>query len=207
VFENLGVTLGTADEKGYRELKREPAVKTVGEAPQVSQIKPVSRLASAATKGATFGITRLKVDKLWKKGIIGAGVLVGHLDTRVDGKPPGIQGRCDRVGHYRESVRMPGRDGVVGGREARSDAIIGPYPLRARANGIQSTAVGTRSINLLLVRHAGALFPAAASVPWAGHLRWPGSVSLEGNHPKWPPQASPSARRSEVAPSSCLGRH
>jgi subtilisin len=92
VYDNLGVILGTVDEKGYQELKKEPAVKTVSEAPQISLIKPVSGKVAAATKGATFGITRLKVDKLWEKGITGAGVLVGHLDTGVDGKHPAFKG-------------------------------------------------------------------------------------------------------------------
>ena len=92
VYQNLGVILGTVDEKGYQKLKKEPAVRTVGEAPQISLIKPVSRTVAAATKGATFGIMRLKADKLWEKGITGAGVLVGHLDTGVDGKHPAFKG-------------------------------------------------------------------------------------------------------------------
>jgi subtilisin len=92
VYKNLGLILGTVDEKGYQALKKESAVKAVNEAPQISLIKPVAATVATATKGPTFGIKRLGADKLWAQGIDGNGVLVGHLDTGVDGKHPAFKG-------------------------------------------------------------------------------------------------------------------
>jgi subtilisin len=92
VYRNLGVILGTVDEKGYEGLRKEPAVKAVNEAPQISLIKPVAATLATAVKGPTWGIKRLKVDKLWAQGLTGTGVLVGHLDTGVDGKHPAFKG-------------------------------------------------------------------------------------------------------------------
>lgn len=91
VYRNLGVILGTVDEKGYQGLKKDPSVKAVNEAPQISLIKPVAANVATAVKGPTFGIKRLSVEKLWAQGITGAGVLVGHLDTGVDGKHPAFK--------------------------------------------------------------------------------------------------------------------
>jgi subtilisin len=93
IYRNLGVVLGTVDDKGYQGLKKESAVRTVDEAPQLSLIKPVTVAeAATATKGPTWGIKRLNVNKLWAQGITGTGVLVGHLDTGVDGKHPAFAG-------------------------------------------------------------------------------------------------------------------
>lgn len=92
VYKNLGLILGTVDEKGYEGLKKDPSVKAVNEAPQISLIKPVAATVATAVKGPTWGIKRLNVEKLWAQGITGAGVLVGHLDTGVDGKHPAFKG-------------------------------------------------------------------------------------------------------------------
>ncbi len=92
VYKNLGVILGTVDQKGYRGLKKDPSVKAVNEAPQISLIKPVAATLATAAKGPTWGIKRLKVEKLWAQGLTGTGVLVGHLDTGVDAKHPAFKG-------------------------------------------------------------------------------------------------------------------
>jgi subtilisin len=92
IYRNLGLMLGTVDKKGYQGLKKEPSVKAVNEAPQMSLIKPVAATVATAVKGPTWGIKRLQVDKLWAQGFIGTGVLIGHLDTGVDGKHPAFKG-------------------------------------------------------------------------------------------------------------------
>jgi subtilisin family serine protease len=92
VYKNLGLVLGTVDEAGYKALKQHSAVKAVTEAPELSLIRPVAAAEETGpTKGPTWGITRLKVDKLWEKGLTGQGVLIGHLDTGVDGKHPALK--------------------------------------------------------------------------------------------------------------------
>ena len=90
VFHNLGIVYGTVDQKGYDGLKADKTrVLKVLSAPEISLIRPVSSQASAAaTPGRTWGITRLNAPALWDRGFTGSGILVGHLDTGVDGKHP-----------------------------------------------------------------------------------------------------------------------
>jgi subtilisin family serine protease len=92
IYRNLGLILGSVDDTGYANLRKSASVKAVNQAPILSLIKPVAADASSATKGVTWGIKRMRVDKLWSQGITGSGVLVGHLDTGVDGKHPAFKG-------------------------------------------------------------------------------------------------------------------
>src|SRR5262249_40588170 len=49
------------------------------------------KVASArASETPTWGISRLNVPALWANGIDGKGVVVGHLDTGVDGSHPAL---------------------------------------------------------------------------------------------------------------------
>src|SRR5688572_13663575 len=41
----------------------------------------------------TWGLRSLGVDALWRKGLTGAGVRVGHLDTGVAAQHPALAGR------------------------------------------------------------------------------------------------------------------
>lgn len=91
VYNNLGLVLGTIDKEGLAGLKSDPEVDTINEAPHVSLIRPVSAEPAAAATGPTWGIKRLKVDQVWARGFTGKGVLVGHLDTGVDGKHPALK--------------------------------------------------------------------------------------------------------------------
>jgi subtilisin len=100
VYKNLGLVLGTVDEKGYKALQRHPAVKAVKEAPELSLIRPVAAAEVGPAKGLTWGITRLKVDKLWAKGLTGDGVLVGHLDTGVDGKHAALKSAIAKFAEF-----------------------------------------------------------------------------------------------------------
>jgi subtilisin len=109
VYGNLGLVLGTVDEAGYKALREHPAVRAVTEAPELSLIRPTEAVAAAATKGPSWGIARLKVDKLWAKGLTGEGVLVGHLDTGVDGKHPALRGAVAKFAEFDElGERVPG---------------------------------------------------------------------------------------------------
>jgi subtilisin len=85
VYPHLGLILGSVDEKGYAELRKSKQVKSVKPAPQMSLIKPVAAETTGAQAGVTWGIRKMRVDKLWEKGLTGKGVLIGHLDTGIDG--------------------------------------------------------------------------------------------------------------------------
>src|SRR5690349_17762841 len=45
------------------------------------------------TARLTWGLRSLGIDALWRRGLTGAGVRVGHLDTGVDGNHPALAGR------------------------------------------------------------------------------------------------------------------
>ncbi len=94
LYPNLGIMLGTIDKEGLAALRNDDAVAKVLLAPEFSLIRPVGRVAMAAPKKktVTWGLKRLGVPQLWAQGLTGKGVLVGHLDTGVDGKHPALKG-------------------------------------------------------------------------------------------------------------------
>jgi subtilisin family serine protease len=90
-YPNLGVMLGTATREGIAALRADARVDHVAGAPPVSLIRP-SRKAAVQFKGSqTWGLRAMRVERLWKKGLSGKGILVGHLDTGVDGKHPALK--------------------------------------------------------------------------------------------------------------------
>ncbi len=94
LYPNLGIMLGTVDTAGLAALHNDPAVAKVLPAPEFSLIRPVDRVITAAPKKKTiaWGLKRLGIPQLWAQGLTGKGVLVGHLDTGVDGKHPALKG-------------------------------------------------------------------------------------------------------------------
>jgi subtilisin family serine protease len=92
VFENLGIVLGTVDRQGLRALQAEASVYSVTAAPPISLIRPVAARPSRLSRGCTWGLQRLGVPQLRRQGLTGKGVLVGHLDTGVDGGHPALRG-------------------------------------------------------------------------------------------------------------------
>jgi subtilisin family serine protease len=90
-FRNLGVALGTVGREGLAALKSDRRVAKVLGAPAWSLIRPRRVAAAALTTTVTWGIERLGVPKLWAEGLTGKGVLVGHLDTGVDGRHPAVR--------------------------------------------------------------------------------------------------------------------
>lgn len=86
IYEHLGVMLGTVDAESLAALKKDPAVRRVARAPQISLIRPVAARAAKLTASLTWGIRKLKAHRLWEGGHKGGGVKIGHLDTGVDGK-------------------------------------------------------------------------------------------------------------------------
>jgi subtilisin family serine protease len=93
VYEHLGIVLGTVDKKGLAGLRADAKhVKDIRTVPAFSLIRPRIRLAAARPKTLiTWGIGALQADQAWKQGFTGKGVLVGHLDTGVDGTHPALK--------------------------------------------------------------------------------------------------------------------
>lgn len=88
-FPKLGLAYGKVTRDGLASLRADQAVGSILSAPEISPIRPIKRIAAAAIqKGPTWGIRALHVPELWAQGLTGKGVLVGHLDTGIDGNHP-----------------------------------------------------------------------------------------------------------------------
>ena len=87
-YPNLGILLGNVDHEGLVALNKDVCVMKVEAVPQLMPIYPIRALQAPVASRAklTWGLRRLRVDKLWKEGLSGKGVLVGHLDTGIDGR-------------------------------------------------------------------------------------------------------------------------
>jgi subtilisin len=93
IYPHLGLALGFVDADGVGALARDPLVESVHAAAlEVSLIRPVKAKPARLTAAPSWGIERLNVPKLWACGIVGMGVVVGHLDTGVDGSHPVLNG-------------------------------------------------------------------------------------------------------------------
>jgi subtilisin len=98
-YPNLGVAYGTVTRETAAALRKEDAVGTVKGAPPLGLIRPQRAERATLGTGATWGIEALKVPALWDRGLTGEGVVVGHLDTGVDGTHPALR---DAVGRFAE---------------------------------------------------------------------------------------------------------
>ncbi len=99
VYPNLGVALGTVDKTGLKGLRADERVAEVAGALPITLIRPVAVRAVKPTRSVTWGLLRLGVPELWDQGFKGSGVLVGHLDTGIDGKHPALK---PAIGHFAE---------------------------------------------------------------------------------------------------------
>jgi subtilisin len=92
VFPNLGLALGYVDRNGATALSDNPAVARMLRAETPSLVRPVQVQQVAATAGISWGIAQMGVPELWAQNFRGRGVLVGHIDTGIDGSHPALQG-------------------------------------------------------------------------------------------------------------------
>jgi subtilisin len=92
VYQNLGLAVGFVNANGLAGLEADPQVEKVVKAPELSLIRPVEARDAKLAAGTSWGIQRLKADRLWAAGFTGKGVLVGHLDTGVDATHPALSG-------------------------------------------------------------------------------------------------------------------
>lgn len=90
IYPNLGIMFGVVDRTGLNALVKSNDVSQVIAPPVLSLIRPTAVTAALAEKDFTWGIKHIKADKLHAQGITGQGVIVGHLDTGIDGTHPAL---------------------------------------------------------------------------------------------------------------------
>jgi subtilisin len=137
-FPNLGITLGFADQSTIEKLRKNPGVSAVHTAPRLGQIKPVRIAAADLTTKLTWGLSMLGVATLWKQGLTGKGVTVGHLDTGVEAKHPALKGRIAEFAEWDFLGRK------LNNATPRDSATHGTHT----AATICGTAVGGRSVGV-----------------------------------------------------------
>jgi subtilisin family serine protease len=93
-FRRLGVYWGFLDADGLASLKACERVESIHEATQLSLIVPKEIQAATASEDPLWNLADFK--PLWDQGLEGANVLVGHLDTGVDGGHPAFHGKTIR---------------------------------------------------------------------------------------------------------------
>ncbi len=91
-YPNLGIALGTVDRAGLSALRADQTnVEQVVGCPQLKFIRPREVAPAKMSAGVTWGIEALGVKDLWAQGLTGKDVLVGHLDTGIDGDHPTLR--------------------------------------------------------------------------------------------------------------------
>lgn len=142
VYPHLGLALGFVDSSGLKAVESHTNVKDVVKAPELSLIRPVAARPAKLTAAASWGIGRLRADRLWDAGYTGKGVIVGHLDTGVDASHPALKGaiakfaefdmRGDRVPHAKpwdSDVHGTHTAGTIAGRAGKK----GPFGVAPEA--------------------------------------------------------------------------
>jgi subtilisin family serine protease len=99
-FPNLGIMLGRVNRDGLEGLNADPRVEKVTGTPEFTLIRPVRVAASTSTGQHTWGIRAMRVPTLWAEGLTGENVLVGHLDTGVDGDHAVFDGAIEAFAEF-----------------------------------------------------------------------------------------------------------
>jgi subtilisin family serine protease len=139
-YPNLGVAYGVVDRDGLDAIRHRPdKVAAVVGAPHLSLIRPRRGVSARLTRTLTWGLQDLKVEQLWKQGLSGEGILIGHLDTGVDGRHPALNGaieafaELDDFGQLRSPAPSPYDTDDHGTHTAAT--IVG-RPVRKRHVGV-----------------------------------------------------------------------
>jgi subtilisin len=164
-YRHLGLALGYVDRQGAASLAADQRVEAVVPAPVLSLIKPVAAEPAKPAPGATWGLVRLRIPELWAAGFKGEGVLVGHLDTGVDGAHPALKGA---IGAYAEfdlaGDQVPGAKPRDGGEHGTHTA--GTIAARATAKGTFGMAPAAKLASAMVIEGGQVTDRILAGMDW-----------------------------------------
>ena len=141
VYPHLGLALGYVNRKGAEGLRKDNRVAHIAAAPELSLIRPARSRSARLLAKPTWGIVRLQIPALWSAGIRGKGVVVGHLDTGVDGRHPALAKAVSKFAEFDlAGDEVPGAKphdsgehgthtaGTIAGRPGAKGAAFGVAP-------------------------------------------------------------------------------
>jgi subtilisin len=92
ILPNLGIAYGNVDRAGWKRLRSGlPDVNSVSGAPPLRPIRSHNSVKAKLTGPIAWGVQKLGVPELWRQGLTGKGIRVGHMDTGVDGTHPALK--------------------------------------------------------------------------------------------------------------------
>ncbi len=166
-YPNLGVALGTVTREGLAALQADNQVADVVGTPQIGLIRPTEIRASALRSTRTWGLLALGAPDLWAHGLRGNGVVVGHLDTGVDGTHPGLR---TAIGHFAE-FDFFGRQVVpdrqphdTGDHGTHTAGTIAGRPINGRSFGV---APGATLASAVVIEGGQVVARIVAGMDWA----------------------------------------
>jgi len=165
VYPNLGLALGNVEAGQAAALANDERVDRVEKAPELSLIRPVATRPAKRAVAPTWGITRIKADRLWTAGFTGKDVVVGHLDTGVDGSHPALQGAISAFAEF----DMAG-DQVTGAKAHDSDVhgthTAGTIAGRSGAKGPFGVAPGAKLASAMVIEGGQVIDRILAGMDW-----------------------------------------
>jgi subtilisin len=170
VYPALGVLLGTVQRDGLDELRKDARIQAVHSAPPLSLVRPVHTKKAAKPAKVTWGLDRLGVPALWKRGFTGKGVLVGHLDTGVDGAHPALKGAIKHFAEFDlQGDPVPGAKPHDSGEHGTHTA--GTIAARAVGKTAFGVAPGAQLASAMVIEGGDVVARLLAGMNWAVSLK------------------------------------
>lgn len=172
-FPNLGIMLGRVDREGLAALSADPRVDKVTPTPDFTLIRPVRAAATTPTGLQTWGIRAMRVPALWGEGLTGDNVLVGHLDTGVDGDHPVFDGAIEAFAEFSRLGRQITPDPAPFDTEdhgTHTAATIAARPVKNRHVGV---APGATLASAVVIEGGRVVARILGGMDWAvgNHVR------------------------------------
>lgn len=167
LYPNLGVMLGTVEREGLEGLRADPRVANVTAAPALSIIAPVRVAATSSTGALTWGIRAMRIPELWSRGLTGDSVLVGHLDTGVDGDHPALADAIEAFAEFDMLGRRVEPDPEPFDTEdhgTHTAATIAGRPVNGRRVGV---APGSRLASAVVIEGGHVIARVLGGMDWA----------------------------------------
>jgi subtilisin family serine protease len=165
VYPKLGLAIGYINAAGLAGLEADASVGKVVKAPELSLIRPVEAQDAKLATATSWGIERLNVRRLWEAGFTGEGVIVGHLDTGVDGAHPALKGAIVSFAEFdMAGDKVPNAKPTDSGEHGTHTAgtIVG----RAGQKGAFGVAPGAKLASAMVIEGGQVIDRILAGMDW-----------------------------------------